>query len=601
MNELDAMRAVDFDWAMRLSEVWNDMAWDVPDLHANLRTEFVTKLEAMQNHPQPGPPLGWVIVGSGGRGKTHLLGAFRREAVRHQAGFVLVDMTDVRDFWETLLQGYLDSLQQPYEGGRFQHQSLLENLIQRMKPTRPVAEVLSIMANRKSIDLVGDINKILGALASTRVHHKETHKHQNVVRALTCLNSVDFSIASLGMTWLQGQEIEPEDKKAFGFTKAREEPQRIVEALSWLMSLCGPTVLAFDQLDPIVTQHYFKGLTETSSEEQNTAKAIIAAIGGGLGALRDVLRNTLVVVSCVESTWTILRDSVLKQALDRFEPERILSPVKTSTIAEAVVRSRLATAFHKTGFSPEYPTWPFQSTAFEEVTGNTPREILKKCEIHRQRCLREGGVRELESFKDVGGNGLISPEKEKLKALDRRFSELKAKADVAHIIAEKFDDERFAPLLQASLQCLVREHELPAGIDAVVDSEFPGGKTTRPLHSRLRLIFHNENSREEHFCVRTLQWSNARAYQARLKAAMTQSGIDKALKFRRLTVVRTEPPPGGTETQKLTDRFEKAGGLFCKPSDDELRTLHAIPLLKQHWYLHNLSSSEDRNLGCEPS
>jgi hypothetical protein len=577
MSELDVIRAVDFDWAMRLSEVWNDAAWDVPDLHANVRAEFVAKLEAMRDHPQTGPPLGWVIVGLGGAGKTHLLGAFRREAVRCQAGFVLVDMTDVRDFWETVLQGYLDSLQQPYEGGRFQHQSLLGNLIQRMRPNKPVSEVVSILAHRKSTDLIGDINKILGALA--KVDHKETLKHQNVVRALTCLNSVDFSISSLGMTWLQGQEIEPADKQAFGFTVVCEEPLKIVEALSWLMSLSGPTILAFDQLDPIVTQHYFKGFGETSPEEQNTAKAIIAAIGGGLGALRDVLRNTLAVVACLESTWDILHDSVLKPSLDRFEPPRRLDAVKTKTVAEAVVRTRLAIAFGKTGFSAKDPPWPFRTEAFEELKSDTPREVLKKCEAHRQRCLRDGVVRELTSFV----KNVIDPfpPPNGLEVLDQRFADLKTKADLVHLIEEKHEDEQLAPLLQAALQCLIRERDLPAGVDAVVDSEFPGGQTTKPLHARLRLIFHNESGREEHFCVRVLQRTNPKAYQARLKAAMTQSGIDKSLKFRRLTVVRTEQIPGGDATQKLTDRFEKAGGLFFKPSDDELRTLHAIPLLKE--------------------
>ena len=39
----------------------------------------------------------------------------------------------------------------------------------------------------------------------------------------------------------------------------QEQPSKIVEALSWFMSLSGPMVLAFDQLDPIVTQlHYRK-------------------------------------------------------------------------------------------------------------------------------------------------------------------------------------------------------------------------------------------------------------------------------------------------------------------------------------------------------
>ena len=63
MNELDALRSVDFDWAMRLSEVWSDTAWDMPDLHANIRSEFARKLDDMRRNPTGGSPLGWVIVG----------------------------------------------------------------------------------------------------------------------------------------------------------------------------------------------------------------------------------------------------------------------------------------------------------------------------------------------------------------------------------------------------------------------------------------------------------------------------------------------------------------------------------------------------------
>src|SRR5207245_7363386 len=52
------------------------------------------------------------------------------------------------------------------------------------------------------------------------------------------------------------------------------------------------------------------------------------------------------------------------------------------------------------------------------------------------------------------------------------------------------------------------------------------------------------------------------------------------LKFRRLAIIRTAPVPGGPQTQRLTDRFTTAGGLFLKPSEEEIRTLHAVHQLK---------------------
>jgi len=580
VNELDALRLVDFDWAMRLSEVWSDTAWDVPELHADIRSEFARKLDVMRGNPAGGSPLGWVIVGSGGTGKTHLLGTFRREAIRRKCAFVLVDMTDVRTFWETVLQGYIDSLQQSFEGEVFQYQWVLGNIINRLGPNKPVAKILSILAERKSQNLLEDIGKVVSAFS--RVNPRETLKYENVVRALICLNSDDYSISSLGMTWLQGQTLEEEERKALGFSVNREHPSRIVEALSWFMSLSGPMVLAFDQLDPIVTQLHYRKQGDQTTEEQATAMSIIVEIGSGLGSLRDMTRNTLTVISCVESTWEILGGTVLKTFIDRFQPPWRLSAIGNETAAQSLVRERLAISYKHSGFVPEYPTFPFRLEAFADLRHDTPREILKKCEAHRQQCIRAGTVVALTSFsgkaKPRDSNG---DDSNILALLDQSFSKLFAAAEPDKLLEEKLEDERLAPLLQTALECLLYEKDLPQNISSVVDTEFTGGATTRPLHARLRLIYQDEHEREEHYCVRAIQLTNARAYQTRLKAAMTQSGIDRTLKFRHLALVRTKPTPGGAETQNLTEKFEKAGGIFCEPNEEELRTIYAVHELKR--------------------
>jgi hypothetical protein len=579
MNELDVIRSVNFDWAMRLSEVWSQPVWDTPQLHSNVRSEFSRKLEVMRGKLGSGSPLGWVITGGGGTGKTHLLGSFRREATRQKCAFVLVDMTDVRSFWETVLQGYIDSLQQSFGGDVFQYEWVLKNIIERLGPNKPVTKILTILAERKSRDLQGDINKVLSALS--KVYAKETLKYRDVVRALICLNSDDFSISSLGLTWLQGQNLEDDERKALGFSLNREQPSKIVEALSWFMSLSGPMVLAFDQLDPIVTQLHYRKEGDQSTEEQATATSIIVEIGSGLGSLRDMTRNTLTIISCVESTWTILGSTVLKTFIDRFETPLRLSVVGNEVIAEAIVSARVGMAFQASTSKPKYPTYPFRPEAFKDLTHDTPREILKKCDNHRQRCIREEVVSELSSF--TGSAAMVertNGEADTIDRLNREFIQHFTDADPARLLEEKFEDDRLAPLLQTSLECLLHEIELPTSVDPSVDTEFTGGATTRPLHARLRLIFQKENDREEHYCVRALQLTNARAYQARLKAALTQSGIDRTLKFRRLTIVRTKPLPGGVETKKLTDKFSHSGGVFLHPTEEELRTIRAVHAMK---------------------
>ena len=122
---------------------------------------------------------------------------------------------------------------------------------------------------------------------------------------------------------------------------------------------------------------------------------------------------------------------------------------------------------------------------------------------------------------------------------------------------------------------------MPDGTGARVDFDFHGGATTRPLHARIRLIHGSLGEREEHFSVRAIEHPNPRAFQARLKAAMTESGIDKSLSFRHLAVIRKSPLPNGTETIRLANNFKASGGIFVTPTDSELRALWALGRMKQ--------------------
>jgi len=232
------------------------------------------------------------------------------EALRRRIGFVLVDMTDVHDFWETVLLGYLNSLQQAYEGSKFQHQVLLEQFVELIAPSESVSSNVDRLKSAHGPLLSGYIKQVLGALHKR--HPQEAIQRQDVIRALVALNSDDFNVASIGLNWLYGHGIDEEDQQSLGFCRACSSARETVEALSWLMSLVGPTVLALDQLDPIVSQ-LNTALTpgcDQSQQEIVVAQSIIDSIGGGFAALRDLTRKTFVIVSCLETTWAKLSNHV---------------------------------------------------------------------------------------------------------------------------------------------------------------------------------------------------------------------------------------------------------------------------------------------------
>jgi hypothetical protein len=325
-------------------------------------------------------------------------------------------------------------------------------------------------------------------------------------------------------------------------------------------------------------------------DEQARAQSILTQIGAGLGSIRDTVPATLAVVSCIEATWRTLEQTVLRSFLDRFEPPVRLTSVTNGAMARAIAQGRLSRGYASAHFKPAWPTWPFRAEAFESLGEHvTPRGILKLCAGHRRACLEAGKVTELSQF-DKPGTPPDPPEPTNttaLDALDTRFQALRTACDVGRLREPKQEDARVAPLLQTALACLVDEANLPDSVHATVDAEFTGGATTRPLHARLRLIFTAEGEREEHYCVRAVEQLNAIAFQTRLKAAMTQAGIDRDLSFRHLTIVHSHQRPTGTKTDRLSRDFEAHRGRWLTLSDDDLRTLDA---------LHKLRPSDEPNL-----
>ena len=144
---------------------------------------------------------------------------------------------------------------------------------------------------------------------------------------------------------------------------------------------------------------------------------------------------------------------------------------------------------------------------------------------------------------------------------------------IANLIDAEGEDQ-FRELMDGTLRLLEKHYDLADDVDSEVQHD-PDQK--RPsLHGRLSFTFLSEGSREQHYCFRLLEHSNARAFQTRLKAAMTASGIDTALKFRHLFILRRGAPPSGPRTTALFDQFLKAGGKFIAPTDGDLRAFVAL-------------------------
>ncbi len=575
---LEAIKRANFDWTMHLQSVWHEPPYHVADLQQGIEREFRHKLAELQvAQPASPSPLGMVFKGAGGSGKTHLLSTLRAEAAWQGSAFIMIDMTDVNDFWETVVVGYTSSLQETYESGHSQYHFILKNLVKQFSKQDALAKNLKLIADASRQKLNEYVNAILKVLANR--FRRQTIDYKDAIRALIATNSEDFEITNLGQMWLQGLSIDEDDARSLGFSAAQQRPINIVKALSWLISLGSPAVVAFDQMDPIVRQlEYEVQVSEFGSDpaEQARAKSIISGIGKGLGDMFQITRRTLTVLSCLESSWEVLQNRVLATALDRFDNPLMLRMLEPGEQAKSLVAARMAPAFVAASFEPPYPTWPFTEQALSTLVRVTPRELLKRCAEHRRNCINSETATELHEFLMASVERSIVPASSQYQQLDAAFGQYRDSADIGALLDEKNEDEGLAELVRSACQCLLKEISLPADMHGVVDTEFTGGTATKPLHARLRLVYEAEEEREEHHSLRVIQHTHPRAFQNRLKLALTQSGIDQSLSFRRLTLIRTTPRPSGSVTAALIASVEAAGGRFCDLSDDDARTLEAL-------------------------
>ena len=569
-----ALRDVDFEWVRRLKGVWQDDPAHVSGINRSALEETLQAFARVRNES----PLGRVVIGTAGAGKTHLLGALRA-AVTRIGWFVLVDMTDVRDFWETVLQGFLESLREPLDDGKLQFHHVLQEVLHHLAERgnhAPQADYERLLEGLQTQQLAVIVNLANSTIARRLRpwYPNQALDFQDVLRALLLLNARDFEVSNLGHSWLLGLELDEEQRRACGFFSRRRDPKHVVAGLCWLMSLARPTLVALDQLDAIVGQHTAASRAG-ESPEQAAAQAILLGLGNGLIGLH-ALPRALSLLSCLESTWHVLSEKIISPVAHRFERPSFLQ-ITQGELSLQLIEQRLRAAYRQHDFQPPYASYPFRPAAFEDPAARrAPRLILMDCARHRDECLAAGRVTEFARFASEPHPATTALE---FSVIAQRFESLLSSADISAIVADDGEDGRLGALVATACRCVVREQAVHDDIDIIAEQDFSSAGQSPALHARLRVVEHAQEGRERHYCFRALNRSHHLAYQNRLWQAMNAAGIREVLSFRRLVILRSSKLPGGAKTQQLTQDFHKAGGRMVPPDEIEYRRLVAIESL----------------------
>ncbi|OZF09267.1 helicase HerA domain-containing protein [Rhodococcoides fascians] len=569
-QQIRALESVRLSWAPTPDDVWRSQSnVHVPGMHERVFAEVMRAYDDAV-HSDDASPLGVVVRGPAGSGKTHLLGQVREEVQAKGGYFFLIRLLDAAAFWRSTLMGMLDDLMRPSGDGS---DSQLALLLRRLTAIAGLADSERSKVMGESMIDADTLNAFVTALYKAHPRHRRTSQH--TLRALVLSIAPDSSVQDLGDAYLQSiDDVDPEEFSEWGIRRAELGHQGIAENISRLLAITGPTVLAIDQIDTLVAQAR-TGTDQAFAEAQEDK--VVEHLAHGLMSLRETLPRTASILSALSSAWELIAARGVAPVQDRFRVMQPLKPIPSSEVGRLLLGRRLAACFDEAGFAPPHPTWPVAPEAFEQAPDFTPRQLLIAVDRHIRHCLDTATASELTSFADRSGataTTLVAPASELL-ALDEHYADLVNNADVSVPLSPDSEDSVVPALLTSGLTAWIHEHQ--SSDDSLAQDPPPSGKPA--LHARLRHTVDTDTDDEEHWCFRAVTSPNARAALARVERAVTTAGLHIDMPRRRLILIRNEPWPSGAKTAQTIAALRRAGGVEVRLGDDDRRALTALGVL----------------------
>jgi DNA helicase HerA-like ATPase len=575
--ELQVIGAVDLGNFVRGESVWENIPYDIPDINSNVRELFDRKIAEFAGQGQP-TSCGVPILGQGGSGKTHVLSHLRQKVFEKGGYFIMADFSTVTDFWKVLADESIRSLEHPGFDGQIQRVSLLQRLA-RLSGAGGLEDSVSFFDQAEPRDYAQLVDKIYRGLFKKIDYRTNAQEYQDLIRALLLWSSPDPDIFNDGKYWYTTDRELDEAAGKYGFKNTRcPGGEWFMIGLTWLFSITASfSVIAIDQLDSTVQLYSLK---VEADEENQAAQKILYLVCNGFSSLITFSHSCLTVVTFLADSWASLHEKGLKTSLARFSHPQYLTPVNSSLTAKMLLGRRLEEAFKKLDFKPSLPTWPFLESAFENLMSITPRELLQKADHHIHKCLKNGKVTLCQSLLDVRPSGDGEPVlsiPEEFLPLENRFRHHYQITDPKSLKNKESENTFWVEALA------VVSEAFAASIGSLdPDEQIVIGDDSRPLHKTYRSFaflryFHvNGGAADRCLSLWAILHDQAKAFQARLKTALDQSGIDKDITIRRLIVIRFTPAPFGQVTAIKIKDFERDKGIWLTVPDKELKIVNAL-------------------------
>lgn len=587
------MKEIEHDALTELAKTnWaptRESVWEKPEAHVDglndraLQTVMAGFATAEASAAES--PIGVVVTGRPGSGKTHLVATVRSRVGAAGGYFFALELRHERSFWQKVV---LDVL-----GGLFQLGSdgVEQGAILRVRLSRKLNLPETVHRQLVGLDKItrSGLDDMVGAL--DRVDRRLAFECGQTLRALALVCS-SVTTREVGTAYLSsGSESVVGERAEWGLRADPKNPHETVGELFKLIALTGPSVIALDQIDTLIKQSErgtdsaaTEAISEAASDSMGLPRQrLFEDVGSGLMELREATRRSLVLVACMDSIWQGIRDYAPGSAEQRFRRAEQLDTIPTAAVGQALIEKRFALKFDKVGFTPPYPSWPVRPEAFADAVRFTARGLIRRVDAHIQACLEANEVIELTSLAEPSradssaprpGPAMLPVDHDAFAEIDRRLAALVDDAGVIAEIAKAFDpyreDQRIPALLRPALARWVAEQGEECVQYEVPTETMAAGNPA--LHGELRRIVDEGTEDKIYWSFRAIAWTDGRAVINRIDRVLNTTGLDPAAPKRRVYLLRTGDWSNGRRTRQKVQEFEAAGGVVIRLPRETLET-----------------------------
>lgn len=384
-------------------QIWQPDLYDVDTIHPEARSAYERLLNRTDSSAASDSGRILLLLGESGAGKTHLMRFFRNQTHEQQKGFFsYMQMTSaVSNYARYVLRNTIDSFDKPYyepfgpKTGLIEFSNALSERSGVVTPNELALLKEDDLSQEELIDLIYPIADRVIALKQFN------GVDIDVIRALLYLQPGQPAISAKVLKLLRCEPLTSYDSKVLGGMAARDhddDPLRMLRSFALLIQAVtgGAFVVCLDQLEDI------HGMDDAGQRFRRAVQTIVT--------LAEI-PNVIIVLSCLESFYDLLKQHLPKPHLDRLEldPTPIsLKARRSDNEVRQIISRRLQHLYElaEIPINSSEALYPFPDAIAGQLAGKTTRDVLEWCRRQREHSITTGQLPGLDDTSSGSRNGV---------------------------------------------------------------------------------------------------------------------------------------------------------------------------------------------------